>query len=219
MQKLRHNNMGVVEGITITHRPTAGDRLVLASHNAGKLVELQSLLSPLGLVVISAAELGLPEPVEDGDTFHANAALKARAAATASGLWSLSDDSGLVVTALNGAPGIYSARWAGPNKDFSMAMQRIAAELDAAGSIAEGADAYFVCVIALASPAGDCFYFEGRSHGTLCYPPRGGAGFGYDPMFLPEGETRSFAQMSLAEKQGISHRARAFHAFEQWLQA
>jgi XTP/dITP diphosphohydrolase len=183
-----------------------GDRLVLATHNAGKLKEISQLLAPLGIQVASAAEYGLPEPEETGDSFAANAALKALAAAGGSGLPALADDSGLSVHALGGAPGIYSARWAGPEKDFALAMARIERELGAATD----RRAAFVCVLALAWPDGRVESVEGRIEGSLVFPPRGGKGFGYDPIFVPEGGTETFAEIDPMEKQRISHRARAF---------
>ena len=184
----------------------AGSRLVVASHNQGKVREILDLLSPFGVEILSAADLGLPEPEETGTTFVANAELKARAAAEASGLTALADDSGLAVTALDGAPGIKSARWAGPERDFGYAMQRVHDAL----ADAEDRSATFVSVLALASPEGSCQCFEGRIEGELVWPPRGDRGFGYDPMFVPEGHDITFAEMDPAEKHRISHRARAF---------
>lgn len=191
--------------------------LILASHNAGKLRELKAMLAPFSLEVESVAQLGLPEPVEDGDSFAENALIKARAAATAAKQWALSDDSGLVVPALDGAPGIYSARWAGPSKDFSIAMARIEKELVEKGLTPTGTPAYFICVIGLVSPSGEEFVFEGKAHGTLVFPARGSQGFGYDPIFVPEGKTLTFAEIPLEEKQAMSHRAHAFEHFTQWL--
>ncbi len=183
-----------------------GGRLVIASHNPGKVREIAELMAPFGIAVVSAGDLGLPEPEETGTTFVANAELKARAAAEGAGLPALADDSGLVVEALAGQPGIYSARWAGPDKDFRIAMERVERAL------AGKADrrAHFVCVLALAWPDGRCESFEGRVDGTLVWPPRGERGFGYDPMFLPEGGTRTFGEIEPATKHGMSHRARAF---------
>ncbi|MDX2274231.1 MAG: RdgB/HAM1 family non-canonical purine NTP pyrophosphatase [Hyphomonadaceae bacterium] len=186
-------------------------KLVVASHNAGKVREISALISPLGLQAVSAAELNLPEPEETGATFVENAVLKARASAEASGLPSLSDDSGLAVAALDGAPGIYSARWAGPNKDFNAAMQRVWNELGAAG--ARDLRAKFVCVLALAFPGGEVEAFEGEAHGQIVWPPRGEKGFGYDPMFVPNGQTRTFGEMTHEEKLPLTHRARAFEKF------
>ncbi|MCY4478684.1 MAG: RdgB/HAM1 family non-canonical purine NTP pyrophosphatase [Rhodospirillales bacterium] len=185
-------------------------RLIVASHNAGKVREIAALLEPLGVEAVGAAALGLAEPEETGDTFVANAALKARAAATASGEPALADDSGLVVPALDGAPGIYSARWAGPGKDFRVAMNRIQRELAAGGHEIVGAAAYFICALSLGWPDGDCETVEGRADGTLTFPPRGPHGFGYDPIFVPDGRARTFGEMPPEEKQPLTHRARAF---------
>ena len=183
-----------------------GTQLVVASHNPGKIREIDDLLRPFDVAPVSAGELGLPEPVEDGLTFEANAVLKAAAAALRSGLPALSDDSGLTVTALDGAPGIYSARWAGPDKDFGHAMQRVRDEV--AGNADRGAK--FVCALALAWPDGHVEVFEGAVAGDLVWPPRGGRGFGYDPMFLPHGFTETFGEMDQTRKHEISHRAEAF---------
>ena len=185
-------------------------RLIVASHNAGKVREIAALLEPLGVEAVGAAALGLAEPEETGATFVANAALKARAAATASGEPALADDSGLVVPALDGAPGIYSARWAGPGKDFRVAMNRIQRELAAGGHEIVGAAAYFICALSLGWPDGDCETVEGRVDGTLTFPPRGPHGFGYDPIFVPDGRARTFGEMPPEEKQPLTHRARAF---------
>lgn len=185
-----------------------GETLVLASHNPGKLREFADLLAPYGLSVVSAAALGLAEPAEDAPDFAGNAMIKALAAARASGRAALADDSGFAVRALGGAPGVLSARWAGPQKDFAAAMARVN---DALGSTTDR-HAAFICVLALARPDGTCRVFEGRVQGQAVWPPRGAAGFGYDPIFVPEGESRSFAEMSLAEKQAISHRGRALAA-------
>ncbi len=181
-------------------------RLVIASHNAGKLREIAELVAPFGVDAVSAGSLGLPEPEETGTTFKANAELKALAAAKGAGRPALADDSGLVVPALSGAPGIHSARWAGPERDFARAMARVEEELD--GS--EDRSAYFLCALALAWPDGHRESFEGRVDGTLVWPPRGTCGFGYDPIFLPEGETLTFGEMEPARKHAMSHRARAF---------
>lgn len=185
-----------------------GTRLVLASHNKGKLAEFSRLLDGYGVTVVSAGELNLPEPEETATTFAGNAELKALAAARATNLPALSDDSGLCVSALGGAPGIYSARWAGPDKDFPAAMRRIE---DGIGE--DERDAWFICVLCLAFPDGRTLSFEGRIDGTIAPAPRGAEGHGYDPIFVPVGETRTFAEMSDAEKNAISHRARAFEAF------
>ncbi len=193
------------------HPLFAGGRLVVATHNAGKLREIRALLAPLGLEAVSAGELGLPEPEETEATFVGNAALKARAAAEASGLPALADDSGLEVFALGGAPGVYSARWAGADKDFAGAMEKVWRELGEAQ--AEDFSARFVCVLALAQPGGAVETFEGESRGSVIWPPRGDKGFGYDPMFVPAGESRTFAEMEAAEKMPLTHRARAFEKF------
>ena len=185
-------------------------RLIVASHNAGKVREIAALLDPLGIEAVGASALGLAEPEETGDTFIANAALKARAAAEASREPALADDSGLVVLALDGAPGIYSARWAGPGKDFRVAMDRIEAELAERGVETVGAAAYFVCALSLGWPDGHCETVEGRVDGTLTFPPRGRHGFGYDPVFVPDGYRRTFGEMPPEEKQPLTHRARAF---------
>jgi XTP/dITP diphosphohydrolase len=186
-------------------RPFAGKRLVIASHNAGKIAEITALLVPFGVEAVSAGVLGIAEPEETGDSFEANAALKARAAAAASGLPALADDSGLVVPALDGAPGIYSARWAGPAKDFQTAMARVHSELGT-----RGRSASFVAVLALAWPDTHIELFRGEVAGSLVWPPRGEHGFGYDPMFVPEGGRLTFGELDPAEKHRISHRARAF---------
>ncbi|MFT8464671.1 RdgB/HAM1 family non-canonical purine NTP pyrophosphatase [Acetobacter persici] len=193
-----------------TDKLEAGSKLVLASHNAGKLAEFSTLLADFGVTVLSAGDLNLPEPEETATTFAGNAAIKALAAARATGLPALADDSGLCVSALGGAPGIYSARWAGPNKDFPAAMARIE---DGIGS--NERDAWFICVLCLAYPDGTTRSFEGRVDGSITWPPRGDKGHGYDPIFTPTGENRTFAEMEEAEKNAISHRARAFQAFKQ----
>lgn len=182
------------------------DRLVIASHNAGKLREIADLVAPFGIEAVSAGSLGLPEPAETGTTFQANAVLKALAAARGAGLPALADDSGLVVPALGGAPGIHSARWAGPERDFARAMARVEAAL----GDSRDRSAHFLCALALAWPDGHCESFEGRVDGTLVWPPRGTRGFGYDPIFLPDGETLTFGEMAPAGKHAMSHRARAF---------
>jgi XTP/dITP diphosphohydrolase len=192
-------------------------RLVVATHNAGKLWEIRELMRPYGVEAIGAAELNLDEPEETAATFRDNAALKAHAAARASEIVALADDSGLCVEALDGAPGIYSARWAGENRDFSAAMARVERELEAR-SAPPPWRASFVSVLALAWPDGALETFEGRVDGALVFPPRGTAGFGYDPIFLPDGHRRTFGEMMAAEKNRIpadgslalSHRARAF---------
>jgi XTP/dITP diphosphohydrolase len=192
-------------------------RLVAATHNAGKLREFRELLDPWRIALVSAGDLSLPEPEETGDTFEANAKLKAFAAARAAKMPALADDSGLCVEALDGAPGIYSARWAGGSKDFSAAMARVERELLAKNAL-EPWRAHFISALALAWPDDHVEYFEGRVDGRLVFPPRGANGFGYDPIFLPDGHSRGFGEMSAEEKHGIpadgslalSHRARAF---------
>ncbi len=199
-------------------------KLVIATHNPGKLWEMRALLAPHGVEAVSAAELDLPEPAETGESFAANAELKALSAAKAARLPALADDFGLCVDALGGAPGLHSARWAemmpnGP-RDFSKAIAKVEAALSQAGA-KPAFHANFVSVIALAWPDGRIESFEGRVFGTLVFPPRGGLGFGYDPIFLPDGLARTFGEMMMAEKQAIppdgspalSHRARAFQAF------
>ena len=188
-----------------------GDRLVVASHNRGKVKEIRELIAPLGIETLGAAELGLAEPEETGMTFAENAALKAEAAMRSSGLQALSDDSGLCVAALGGAPGIYSARWAGPAKDFRLAMSRVEQELKE--KPARDFHAHFVCALALAVPGEETQIFEGRVFGTLAFPPRGDKGFGYDPIFVPEGHRFSFGEMAPEAKHAMSHRARAFAKF------
>ena len=186
--------------------------LVIASHNAGKVREIGELLAPLGIDAISATEAQIDEPEETGSTFAANAELKACHASDASGLPSLADDSGLVVPAIGGAPGIYSARWAGPNKDFSAAFARIQKELGD-----KPADAYFICVLALSVPGQAVQLFEGRIDGKLTFPPRGDKGFGYDPIFIPHDYDITFGEFDPAKKNRISHRARAFEKFLNYL--
>ena len=183
-----------------------GNRIVIASHNAGKVREIRELLDPLGLSVVSAGELGLKEPEETGETFAANAELKARCVADGSGLPALSDDSGLAVVALDGAPGIHSARWAGPERDFGMAMEEVERALEGKAD----RSAYFVCALCLAFPGGGAEVFEGRIDGDLVWPPRGDKGFGYDPIFRPEGHDITFGEMEPAAKHAMSPRARAF---------
>jgi XTP/dITP diphosphohydrolase len=185
------------------------ETLVIASHNPGKVAEIEALLAPYGISAIGAAALGLPEPEETGATFEENAALKAYAAAEASGLPALADDSGLVVPALGGAPGIYSARWAGPAKDFRIAMERVQRELGDGDRAA-----HFVAVLALAwppkEPDGEIASFRGEVEGHLTWPPRGERGFGYDPIFVPDGYDQTFGEIDPDLKHRISHRARAF---------
>lgn len=183
-------------------------KLVIASHNPGKVVEIGHLLAPFGVEVVSAGDLDLDEPEETGVTFEENALIKAHAAAEASNLPSLADDSGLAVTALDGDPGVYSARWAGPGKDFDLAMRKVEDALQATGS--DDRSAHFACVLALAWPDGHAETFYGRVDGTLCWPARGDNGFGYDPVFVPTGFDISFGEMEPAKKHSMSHRADAF---------
>ena len=191
-----------------------GDTLVVATHNPGKLREIEALVAPAGLNVVTAASLGLPEPEETGRTFADNATLKAIAAAIASGHPALADDSGVCVDALNGDPGVYSARWAGPAKDFGVAMQRVEDGLRAAGALApEQRTAAFIAVLCLAWPTGATSTFRGEVKGRMIWPPRGDNGFGYDPMFVPNGYDRTYAEMATEEKKAMSHRALAFAAF------
>jgi XTP/dITP diphosphohydrolase len=193
-------------------------RVVLATHNPGKLKEMRELLEPHGVEVVSAGALHLAEPEENGASFEANARIKAEAATRASGLPAFADDSGLAVEALGGEPGIHSARWAGPAKDFARAMRVIEEKLAAAGATAPPQrKAAFISVLCVAWPDGETVAFEGRVDGTLVWPPRGTAGFGYDPMFLPDGKSKTFGEMTAEEKhglpphgEGLSHRARAF---------
>ena len=198
----------------MTRRLGRGTRLVVASHNPGKVREILDLVAPHGLSVVSAAELGLPEPEETGATFAENARIKAEAAARGAGLPALSDDSGLEVEVLGGAPGIYSARWAGPAKDFSVAMRRVADEARQCGGWkGPGPRANFTAALCLAWPDGETALFEGKVYGHLVWPPRGARGFGYDPMFVPDGHTLTFGEMEPDAKHAISHRARAFQRF------
>jgi XTP/dITP diphosphohydrolase len=198
--------------------PALHGRIVIATHNSGKLVEMRDLLTPFGLEAVSAGELNLPEPEETGLTFMENAAIKALAAAKATGLPAIADDSGLCVAALGGEPGIYSARWAGPDKDFTRAMRQIEELLQAKGALSPAQrQAWFISALTVAWPDGQLAEVEGRVDGQLVWPPRGNMGFGYDAMFLPEGETRTFGELTREEKhglpplgRGLSHRARAF---------
>jgi len=185
-----------------------GSDLVVASHNEGKVREIKALLGPHGILPVSAGSLGLPEPIEGGTTFAANAKIKPVASATGSGHAALADDSGLCVEALDGAPGIYSARWAGPSKDFRIAMNRIHDELRHKGLTTSRAK--FVCALCVAQPSGEMQVFEGEVHGHLAFPPRGDRGFGYDPIFIADGMDQTFAEIDPARKHAISHRAKAF---------
>ena len=185
-----------------------GGRLVIASHNEGKVRELAGLFAPFGIDCISAASLNLAEPEEDGASFGDNARLKAVAAAKAAGMLALSDDSGLEVEALDGAPGIHAARWGGPDRDFSIAMARVHRELEASGET--DARANFTCALALAARDGTAQVFEGKVFGTLTWPPRGTRGFGYDPIFVPDGYGETFGEMEPKLKNALSHRMRAF---------
>lgn len=195
-------------------RLAAGTRLVVATHNPGKVVEINDLVRPFGLDAVSAGALGLPEPEETETTFAGNARLKAVAAATASGLPSLSDDSGLEVECLDGAPGIYSARWAGPSKDFRIAMSKVADEVTKRnGWTGAGPKANFVCALCIAIPGQQPQIFEGKIYGHLVWPARGSLGFGYDPMFLADGHDKTFGEMEPDAKHAISHRAIAFAKF------
>lgn len=200
-------------------RRLAGEKLVVASHNPGKLREIRELLEPFGIETVSAGELGLPEPEETGVTFAENAAIKAHAAARAARLPALADDSGFCIAGLDGAPGVLSARWAGPDKDFGRAMRNAEEMLQAKGAGSpEGRRSWFVAALCLAWPDGHEEAVEGRVDGTFVWPPRGHQGFGYDPVFLPDGHDRTFGEMSASEKhgwkpgeaEGLSHRARAF---------
>ena len=195
-------------------------KLIIATHNAGKLAEMRELLDQYGVAAVSAGELGLPEPEETGTTFLANSQLKAIAAAAGANCAALADDSGLCVEALGGEPGVYSARWAGPTRDFAIARAKVEEELRAIGA-KPPFKAHFMCLLTLAFPDGEIKSFEGRVDGELVFPPRGSLVFGYDPIFLPENLDKTFGEMTLEEKQAIppdgspalSHRARAFQAF------
>jgi XTP/dITP diphosphohydrolase len=185
-----------------------GGKIVIASHNEGKVRELAELFAPYGIACVSAKSLNIPEPEEDGASFSDNAKLKAVAAASVSGLTALADDSGLEVAALDGAPGIHAARWGGPNRDFGLAMQRVHRELEASGT--KDRRANFTCALALAVPDGTTQVFEGKVFGTLVWPPRGTRGFGYDPIFVPDGHKETFSEMEREFKNRLSHRMRAF---------
>lgn len=208
---------GINRSSSVVCRPITG-RLVIATHNPGKLAEMRELLAPYGIDAISAGELGVEEPEETGMTFRANAHIKAQAAAKASTLPAFADDSGLAVDALGGEPGIHSARWAGPDRNFRRAMEAVEDKLRERGAtIPERRKAHFISALCVAWPDGHTEEFEGRVEGTLVWPPRGDKGFGYDPVFLPDGYSRTFGEMSSEEKHGLpprglglSHRARAF---------
>jgi XTP/dITP diphosphohydrolase len=205
---------GMAQDQTFKGRRFEGDRLILASHNAGKVREINDLLRPLGIEAVSAGSLGLPEPEETADSFIGNAELKARAAAMASGLPALADDSGLAVDALGGDPGIYSARWAGPEKDFAMAMRKVndaILEIETRTGQSQGRHARFVCALSLAWPDGHAETVEGVVAGALVWPPRGERGFGYDPIFVPDGHDRTFGEVDPDWKHSVSHRADAFN--------
>lgn len=202
-----------------THRLLSG-KVVIATHNPGKLREMRDLLAPYGVELVSAGELGLPEPEENGHMFAENAAIKAVAAAKAAALPALADDSGICIDALDGAPGLFSANWAGPGKDFAPALARVQAELAKRGATTpEQRKAHFVSALVIAWPDGHQELFEGRVFGEIVAEPRGLSGFGYDPIFQPAGYAKTFGEMAAAEKHGIpqdgspglSHRARAFH--------
>jgi len=190
-----------------------GDRIVIATHNAGKARELAELFATVGVETVSAAEFGIDEPEETGASFAENATLKAEAAAKSSGVPAVADDSGLEVSALSGAPGIHSARWGGPHKDFALAMERVNRELKASGS--NDRTAKFVCVLAYARPNAETIATRGAIVGTLTWPPRGTRGFGYDPIFVPQGYDQTFGEMEPSLKDSISHRARAFEKLMQ----
>jgi XTP/dITP diphosphohydrolase len=193
-------------------RKLSPGKLVIASHNEGKVREIRALLAPLGMDVVSAGDLNLAEPDETGATFIENSLLKSVAAAMATGLPAMADDSGLAVKILEGAPGIYSARWAGPSKDFGKAMQKVQTAIEEFDNIEQKADrsAAFICALSLAWPDGHTEVFEGRVEGQMVWPPRGENGFGYDPAFQPEGYDMTFGEMDPAEKHEMSHRADAF---------
>ena len=207
-------NTREISAIDMTFRLKRGERLVLATHNQGKLREMRDLLAPFGIELVSAGDLRLAEPVETETTFIGNAMIKAAAAANASGLTALSDDSGIEIAALDGAPGVVSADWAGPTKDFRLAMQRVHDEMQARGLNFDGKPrANFTSVLCLARPGAPADCFEGKVFGHVVWPPRGIHGFGYDPMFVPEGHMQTFGEMDPAQKHLLSHRARSFEKF------
>ncbi len=194
-------------------RLNSGDHLVVATHNPGKVWEFQKLFDPFGVKLIAAGDLGVPEPEETGATFHENAQLKAVISAVASGMRALADDSGIEVEALDGAPGVYSARWAGEGRDFTVAMERVENALKAKGAADGPRRAVFVCVLCFVEPGEDPLCFEGRVPGRLVWPPRGANGFGYDPMFAPDGCDQTWGEMEPSQKYSMSHRAVAFAKF------
>jgi XTP/dITP diphosphohydrolase len=199
----------------VTRRLQRGDKLVVATHNPGKVWEIGKLIEPYGLAAVSAGELGLKEPVETETTFEGNAKLKAVFAAKGSGLPALADDSGIEIDALDGAPGVYTADWAGPKRDFSIAMEKVHSELvKRQGWKGEPLRANFISVLCLAWPDGEVQFFEGKVYGSVVWPRRGTNGFGYDPMFVADGHTETFGEMEPASKYAISHRTRAFDHFK-----
>ncbi|MBI2718473.1 MAG: RdgB/HAM1 family non-canonical purine NTP pyrophosphatase [Rhizobiales bacterium] len=194
-------------------RKLGGRKIVIATHNRGKLAEFAALLKPHGVAAVSAGELGLVEPAETEESFAGNARIKAKAAGRASGLVAIADDSGLCVAALDGAPGVHTADWAGPERDWSRAMRLVEEKLQAKGATAqEQRRATFMCTLCVVWPDGEERFYEGRCSGHLVWPPRGTLGHGYDPMFVPEGHALTFAELAPAEKNRISHRARALEA-------
>jgi XTP/dITP diphosphohydrolase len=199
----------------MTRRLRRGDRLVVATHNPGKVWEINKLIEPYGLAAVSAGDLGLTEPVETETTFEGNARLKAVFAAKGAGLPALADDSGIEIDALDGAPGVYTADWAGPKRDFSIAMKKVNDELvKRRGWKGEPLRANFISVLCLAWPDGDVQFFEGKVYGSVVWPPRGTNGFGYDPIFVADGHSETFGEMEPARKYAISHRTRAFDHFK-----
>ena len=207
------NSLEFSEGVMWGFKPMrslANQKIVIATHNKGKLEEFSALIKPYGVEAVSAGALGLPEPVETENTFAGNARIKALAAMQASGLIAVSDDSGLCVEALGGEPGVYTADWAGPDRDWNRAMRLVEETLAAKGATTpDKRHAYFACTLCVIWPDGEERIYEGRAHGTLAWPPRGALGHGYDPMFVPQGETRTFAELAPDEKNLISHRAKA----------
>jgi XTP/dITP diphosphohydrolase len=191
-------------------RKLTGQKILIATHNTGKLEEFREILAPHGVAVVSASELGLAEPAETESTFEGNARIKAKAAMEASGLITISDDSGLCVDALDGAPGVYTADWAGPSRDWMMAMRTVEEKLQAAGATTDARrGAQFMCTLCIMWPDGEEHFIVGKVPGHLSWPPRGAFGHGYDPVFIPEGETQTFGEMSHDKKNSLSHRAKA----------